>query len=221
MTEIITLRTVYKVKDYHFKPRRQSNGEMFPFVKRVRYDSTGASEMILSEAERNSPDYPYFIPEDMDIFVTEGTTFDLSNPLQKNMWDSIKNSDLIVPMRNSKDEKGNLIIDGDKKRYGLAEIYIDIPGEDTKEMVTRKKRIVTAQTYILDDSEDGKLTKCKLLGRPMRNAPSSDVTAYLLERAEKEPGLIIELYTNSDTGLRLLIIDARERRIIRYEGGLN
>lgn len=40
--------------------------------------------MVLSEAEKNNPESAYFIPEDMDIVVTEGTTFDLSDPLQYN-----------------------------------------------------------------------------------------------------------------------------------------
>lgn len=74
---------------------------------------------------------------------------------------------------------------------------------------------------MFEDSADGKLTKCKLLGRSMRNAPASDIEAYLLERAESDPALIIELYTNSDTGFRLMIIDAKEKGVIRFEGGLN
>ena len=37
--------------------------------------------MILTDAERNSPESAYFIPEDLDIVITEGTTFNLDNPL--------------------------------------------------------------------------------------------------------------------------------------------
>lgn len=40
--------------------------------------------MILSPDEMNSPERDYFIPEDADIVVTDGTTFDLSDPLQRN-----------------------------------------------------------------------------------------------------------------------------------------
>ena len=75
--KIITIRNVYgKVKEVHFQPCRQENGTPWPFVKPVRYDSNGNSELILSDKERNDPNNKYFIPEDMDIVVKDGTTFD-------------------------------------------------------------------------------------------------------------------------------------------------
>lgn len=84
MANIITLRTIYKIKEYHFQPMKQANGSNYPFVKPVRYDAFGNTEMILTDAERNSPESAYFIPEDLDIVITEGTTFNLDNPLDKN-----------------------------------------------------------------------------------------------------------------------------------------
>ena len=54
MSNVITLRTPYKTKEYHFQPCKQANGMNFPFVKKVRYGADGESEMILSEAERNN-----------------------------------------------------------------------------------------------------------------------------------------------------------------------
>ena len=75
---IITLRSAFKVKEYHIQPCKQPNGLNLPFVKKVRYDAEGNAEMILTEAEM------YFIPEDEDIVVTDGTTFNLDDPLQKN-----------------------------------------------------------------------------------------------------------------------------------------
>lgn len=217
---IITLRTVYKTKEYHFQPCKQANGLNLPFVKKVRYGADGESEMILSEAERNDPNRDYFIPEDADIVVTEGTTFDLDDPLEKNKWEAIKNSVLIAPSRDARDEHGNLIIDGDKYRYGQAEIWVDIPGEETEKIVKKKQLITRAWTFIENDSIDGRLTKCKLLGKNLRNAPSSDVQSYLYDEADKNPLKIIDLYTNGDTALRLLIIDAKERNIIRKQDGL-
>ena len=80
--------------------------------------------------------------------------------------------------------------------------------------------ITRAWTYIENDSIDGRLTKCKLLGKNLRNAPSSDVQSYLYDEADKNPLKVIDLYTNGDTALRLLIIDAKERNIIRKQDGL-
>lgn len=84
MNNTITLRTWAKVKEYHFMPCKQPNGTNFPFVKPVRIMPDGSSEMILSEAERNNPESQYFIREDADIVVTDGTTFNLDNPLERN-----------------------------------------------------------------------------------------------------------------------------------------
>ena len=54
----------------------------------------------------------------------------------------------------------------------------------------------------------------------MRNAPDSDVQDYLYQKAEKSPNTIIELYTSSDSALRILFIDAREKNIIRKIDGV-
>lgn len=219
--KIITIRSAYgKLKEYHFQPCKQRNGLNQPFVRKVRYNADGSSEMILSEADMRNPESAYFIPEDMDIVVTDGTTFDLSDPLQRNKWLAIKDSDLIVPTRDAKDEHGNLIIDGDKRRYGLAELWVDVPGEQSEKSVNRKKLITKAWTYIENDSVSGRLTKCKLLGRVMRNAPDSDVMDYLYQKAEKSPATVIELYTSSDMALKLLIIDAKDRNKIVKKNGM-
>lgn len=219
--KIITIRSAYgKLKEYHFQPCKQRNGLNQPFVRKVRYNADGSSEMILSEADMRDPKSAYFIPEDMDIVVTDGTTFDLSDPLQRNKWLAIKDSDLIVPTRDAKDEHGNLIIDGDKRRYGLAELWVDVPGEQSEKSVNRKKLITKAWTYIENDSVSGRLTKCKLLGRVMRNAPDSDVMDYLYQKAEKSPATVIELYTSSDMALKLLIIDAKDRNKIVKKNGM-
>lgn len=221
MSNVITIRSVYaKMKTYHFNPMKQPNGLNYPFVKRVRYNSDGTSEMILSEAERNSAESAFFIAEDEDIEVKDGTQFDLDNPLDYNKWESIKHCDLFVPSRGTKDTDGNLIIDGDKMKYGQAELYVDVPGEDSKKFVQKRILISKACTYIESDSPNGILTKCKLLGKVMNNAPLTDAQEYLYKYAEDKPNVIIDLYTNGDTALRLLFIEAREKGIIIKKDGM-
>lgn len=83
--KVITLRSVFgKMKEYHFQPGKQKNGARYPWVKPVKYDSQGNAEMILSPDEMNDPNRDYFIPEDEDIVIMDGTQFDLSDPLQYN-----------------------------------------------------------------------------------------------------------------------------------------
>ena len=219
---IITLRNVYGKEKAPciLNPLKQKNGLNYPFVKRVRAVGDGMTEMIMSEAEMNSPESEFFIPEDMQITIQDGTVFDLDNPLQKNMWECIKDSKLIAPERGAKDSKGNLLIDGDAKRYGVAEFYIERPGVDSEKRISRIKLITKAYTFIESDSASGRLTKVRLLGKSMRNAPDSDVQDYLYQRAEKDPSVIIDLYTGSDTALKLMLIDAKENRVINLESGI-
>lgn len=122
-------------------------------------------------------------------------------------------------MRDARDANGVLLIDGDKKRYGIAEIYVDVAGEDSERMINRRKKIWEAEQFIYNDSMNGILTKCRLLGRNMRNAPLADAQAYLLETADKTPDRIIDLYTGQDSGLQLLLLDAKEKNIVRKVNG--
>ena len=219
--KVITLRSVFgKMKEYHFQPGKQPNGARFDWVKPVRYDPMGNAELIMTEAERNNPDSQFYLAEDEDIVVTDGTTFDLSDPLQYNKWMSIKDSDLIVPTRDARDKNGNLYIDGDKMRYGIAELYVDIPGEESERSVSKKQKITKAWTFIGKDTKNGRLTKCKLLGKYMENAPDSDVEDYLYQVAEKNPDMVIELYTSGDIALKLLLIDAKKNGVILKKDGM-
>ena len=221
-SNIITLRSVYgKVKTYYFNPLRGKNGMYPPFVKRVRVSADGRdTEMILSEAELNSPDRDYFIPEDLEIVVTDGTTFNLNDKYQANLWECIKDSHLIAPERGAKDEHGNLLIDGDIRRYGLAELYVERPGVESKKRVSRIKLVTQAYNFIEQDSSEHRLVICKLLGKSMRNAPDTDVQDYLYQKAEKNPNLIIDIYTSADQALKLLLIEAKQKNIIRTQSGV-
>ena len=51
----------------------------------------------------------------------------------------------------------------------------------------------------------------------MHNAASSDVEDFLIKTAEKDPEKIIDLYTGSDTQLRLLLIDAVDAEVIKVK----
>lgn len=216
---VIVLRSVYgKVgMKYLINPVKDPVTHQFPdCVRRVNKDG----DMILSDADRNSG--KIFIPENETITVEDGTTFDLSNEIQKARWEAIKNCKLIAPSRTATDANGDSLIDGKqdkyttKPRYGIAELYVDIPGVETAKRVSKKKLVHKALEFIFNDPQgvEGLLTKAKILGRRMYNAPAADVEDYLTSIAEKDPNRIIDLYTGSDTNLRILLVDAREHKVI-------
>jgi hypothetical protein len=180
--------------------------------------------MILSEKDKNSANI--LIPEDKVFIVQDGTTFNLDDPYAAAEWEAIKHCALIASSRGARNDKGNLIIDGaDTKhikdytslqnaRYGSAELYIERQGEETTRRLNKKKIKNQAENFIFNDNYEGLLLKAKLLGRDMKNQPIVDVQDYLIEIAERDPNKIITLYTGQDMHLRLLLVDALEKRII-------
>lgn len=222
MDNIVILRSVYgKVgQKYFLTPVKDPKTGRYPdCVKQV--NSNG--DMIMSDNERNSGDP--FIAVDRVFTITDGTQFDLNDPYQRVQWEAIKNSPIIAPSRDARDSKGNLLIDGAKAegmvaqmraRYGVAELYVETPGVEVASRVNRKRKVHDAETYIYEDPKgaEGRVLKARLLGKNMKNAPDSEVTMYLLKIAEKDPNKIIDLYTGTDTALRLLLIEAKERKII-------
>ena len=201
------------------QPCRDPKTGNFPdCVKRV--DNYG--NMVLSEKELNDPNRYYFIREDAEIDVTDGMVFDLDNIGDRFKWEAIKNNPFIAPDYYAKDAKGDSLINGDAKRYGIAELYIVRPGVEANRRVSRKKIKHDAETYIYTDERgaEGRVLKARLLGHRMDNMPDADVTDYLLQIAEKDPEKIISLYTGGDTSIRLLFIEARDKHVIVYKNKL-
>lgn len=219
----IILRSVYgKVgMKYFIQPCKDKLGRMPACVKKV--DSHG--DMILSDTEKNAyaSKTKIFFPETAVFVITDGQVFDLNNPEDKATWEAIENCPLIAPELTAKNPDGTYMIHGttDRKqvnyrRYGTAELYIDRPGVETQRRVSRKRKVMEACNFIINDTQgsDGRLLKAKLLGKHMSNMPSADVEDYLLTVAEKDPEKIIKLYTGDDNDLRLLLIEAKDKGVI-------
>ena len=204
--------------------KNPNTGEYADCVKRV--DSN--NDMILSEAERNDVNRPYFIKETDTFEIVDGTTFDLENVRQRFIWEAIKYCPLIAPDYYAKDSNGNSLINGTKDlnsktpRFGVAELYVERPGVEATRRVSIKKLKHDAESYIYSDDRgyDGRVLKARLLGHRMDGMADADVTDYLLQVAERDPEKIIALYTGGDTAVRLLFIEARDKNIIYYKNKL-
>ena len=224
INNIIILRSTRgKVgQKYYIQPCKDKNGRLPDCVKHV--NSQG--DMILTDEERNSG--KYYIKENETFVFEDGKTFNLDDPIDKAQWAAIKNCPLIAPNRFAKDADGNFLIDGTanknskRQRYGVAELYVDMPGIETANRISRKKKIHNACSYIYDDPRgaEGRLIMARLLGKHMRNVADSDVEDYLLSVAEKDPEKIINLYTGTDTNLRILFADARDKKVILIKNKL-
>ena len=178
----------------------------------------------MSESEKNAfaEGTAAFFPENHIFEIQSGKTYHLDDIWEKAEWEAIENCPLIAKSRDARDSSGNLIIDGPAStpqhptRNGVAELYVDKPGLDTQRRVSRKQLVHKAETFIYEDPRgtDGQLNMARILGKDMRNQPTADVIDYLTRIAEKEPQKIIDLYTGNDISLRLLFIDAKEKKVI-------
>ena len=227
-SNVVVLRSVFgKVgQKYYIQPQRDRNGRYPACVKRV--DSQGDIILTPEELGKESRGEAAYIKEDALFVIEDGKTFNLDDVYEAAEWEAIKNCELIAPDRFAKNDKGEYLIDGTvdpktkRPRYGVAELYVDRPGFEAQRRVTRRKLIVEASNYIMNDERgyEGRLLVAKVLGRDMKNQPNADVEDYLLSIAEKTPEKIIGAYTGGDIQLRMLFIEAREKGVIFKKDGL-
>ena len=227
-SNIVVLRSVFgKVgQKYYIQPQKDSRGRYADCVKRV--NSQGDIILTPEEIEKESKGLAAYIPETELFVIEDGKTFNLDDVYENAVWEAIKNCDLIAPDRFAKNDNGDYLIDGTvdprskRPRYGTAELYVDRPGFEAQRRVTRRKLIVEASNYIMNDERgyEGRLLVAKVLGRDMKNQPNADVEDYLLSIAEKTPEKIINCYTGGDIQLRMLFIEAREKGVILKKDGL-
>jgi hypothetical protein len=205
----IILRSVYKVTRCFMEPAKHPQSKRFADCVRP-CDEHG--KIILTEKERS--DGGVYISQEEVIELFDGKVFDMSNPYETAWWNAIRYSKKIAQDRWERDKNGALIVDGNAKRYGTAEFYVERPGVETKLKNNKKRDIHEAKTYIYGDTDEGRRQKVRLLGNSMPGLPDSDVEDYLVSIAERTPHIISELYTGTDTHLRLFLLDAMDKYVI-------
>lgn len=226
MNNEIILRSAYgKVNQIYFiqpcpNPR---TGRLPDCVRLVKGDaSKGPTEMILSEddIDRMNRGEAHFIPADAVFEIVDGTRFDLDDPIDAAKWAAIEHCNWIAKDRFQRDAEGNLVIDGNARKYGVADLYVERPGEITKFKMDKKQIVFKAMQYIYEDSETERIKKCRVLGRNLSTAIPADILDYLIEIAERDPRKIINLYEGEDWKMQLFILDAIDRGVIRKADGI-
>ena len=224
MRNEIILRSVYgKVaQKYFIQPcPNPKTGRLADCVKPVR-GPIGNTEMILSEddIDQMSKGLKHFIPADAVIEIVDGTIFDLDDIVDKAKWDAIEYCNWIAKDRFERDFKGELLVDGGAKRYGVADLFVERPGEVARIRITKKQLQHRACDYVYNDSETERIKKCRVLGRNLQSAMPADILDFLIDKAEKTPDKIINLYEGEDWKMQLFILDAVDRGVIRKSEGI-
>lgn len=221
MNNVIRLRSVYgKVNQKYFlQPSPNPKTGQFPLhVKSV--NSNGDIVLSESEKEKVANGEVYYIKINEIFEFEDGKRFDLDDLMDNSIWEAIEHSPLIAPSRGARDDNGELIIDGNRMRYGSAELYVEREGEMAKAKVSKAQLINKAQNYIFADTHEEKIRKCKVLGRNLENANPADIEDYMIELSQKDPKKIINIYEDESWKMHLFILTAIERGVIRKINGL-
>ena len=224
-SDIVVLRSVWgkRGQKYYIQPQKNSKGQYPDCVRKVNSEG----DMILKPGD--NPDF--LIPEDRIFTLQDGTTFNLNDPYQAAEWAAIENCFLIAPSRFAKGADGNYLIDGTpdivsnsnygaKSRYGRAELYVEKPGLESEQKVTRARLELKAINFIYQYGYEDWLTFAKVLGRNMENQPVPDVEYFLISVAKKTPEKIIEICSGGDLANRVLFMSAKEKGVIRKRNGM-
>lgn len=218
MSDKVILRSVYSKSGqiYSIQPCKDKNGNWPSCVRQV--DSFGNMILFDGDKDANKP----LIKVTETFKIQDGTTFDLSDPWDAARWEAIKNAPIIAQFREERDAQGNLIIDGNAKRYGRGILYVERPEYEENKKVSSRQKKFDAQNYIFNDPRgaDGRLKIARLLGKHMKSVSDANVKNFLLDIADKDPDRIIKLYTGDDLELRMLFMDARDKGVIRSVSGV-
>jgi hypothetical protein len=211
----IIIRSVYKITKAIFEPAINPITRRYADCVRS-VDSNG--DIRLTEEDKKKG--RYVIAENESIELHDGFEFDLTLERDAAWWEAIRYSKRIAQDRFERNEKGELVIDGSKTRYGGAEFYVERPGHEAKAKNSKNRAIFDAKAYVYQDTSEGILQKVKLLGQAMIGRPIDEVEQYLIDYADRDPARVADLYTGADTQLRLLLIDAIDKQVITRKDGL-
>jgi len=201
--QLITLRSIYKFPKVRVQPTRDLKTQRFlGNVKPV--DSNG--DTILSLEERNSG--KFFARVTDSYLLEDGCAFDLSDPMQKTVWDWVKHSPYVV---------GSL----EEAAYTpTAEFYVYIAEKESKKSISTATIKYKAMQYIMESSLDKHYMACRLLDNRMDGVPHAQVLEFLFNIAETTPKRIIDVYTDSAMRTKLFLMDALDKGVITNTNGV-
>jgi len=189
--KIIEIKSIYK------------NGKTT--VQPVRDPLSGWYKGVPRLSENDKRELKFWAEPDSKFILKEGVTLDLNREDHKVIWDWIKYQPCLAM---SYDEC---------QMRPEAEFYVHLKHKEALKSVSRKKIKYKAMEYISNDSPSNYPLRVKLLGLNMDGEDPIVIEDFLLERAESEPETIIKLYEDKNISLRMLLLEAVEKRKIIIE----
>ncbi len=189
--KIIEIKSIYK------------NGKTT--VQPVRDPLSGWYKGILRLSENDKRDLRFWAEPDTKFILKEGVNLDLNREEHKVIWEWLKYQPCLAMSYEECQSRPS------------AEFYVHLQHKEAVKSVGRKKIKYQAMKYITEDNSSNYPLRVKLLGINMDGEDPVVIENFLLERAEQDPERVIKLYEDRFLSLRMLLMEAVERRKVLIE----
>ncbi len=156
-------------------------------------------------SENDKRDLRFWAEPQSKFTLKEGISLDLNKDEHKVIWNWVKYQPCLAMSYDECQTRPN------------AEFYVHLRHKEAIKSVARKKNKDRAIQYITEDNPANYTLRVKLLGLNMDNEDIVIVEDFLFERAEQEPDKIIKLYEDKFLSLRMLLMEALEKRKVIIE----
>lgn len=191
--KIIKLKSVYKTGKTIVQPVKDSLTGWYKGVPR------------LSDEDKRK--LTYWAEPTSKFTLTNGVTFDLNDPIQRDTWEWVKHCSCIAQT-----EEECQFTSG-------AEYFIFMENTEAFAKIGKREQKYKAVQYVLEDAPSNYHLRSMLLGVDMTGMSEILVKDFLLDQAELNPAKVLEIYESKDLSLRLLLLKALKKSIIVLDSG--
>lgn len=188
--KLIRLKSVFKTGKTIVQPVTDGHG-WYRGVPRLSEDDKKA---LIHWAEPESK-----------FILKDGTTFDLNDEVQQITWEWVKHCPCIADTYE------------ECQFTPGAEFYIYLENKEAEKNVSRKELKVKALNLVMDDNSVNYGLRAKLLGVSMDGEEAIVIKEFLMDEAEKAPKKVIGIYESHDVSLRILLMKAKEKKIVTID----
>jgi hypothetical protein len=189
--KIIEIKSIYKNGKTTVQPVRDPMSGWYKGIKRL--------------SENDKRDLRFWAEPNTKFTLKEGVILDLNKEEHRVIWEWLKFQPCLAMSYEQCQARPE------------AEFYVHLQHKEAEKSISRKKIKFQAMKYITEDNASNYPLRVKLLGINMDGEDPVVIENFLLERAESEPSKVIKLYEDKLLSLRMLLMEAVEKRKVIIE----
>lgn len=189
--KIIEIKSIYKNGVTTVQPVRDPLSNWYKGIPRL--------------SENDKRDLKFWADPDSKFVLKEGTLLDLNREEHRVIWSWLKYQPCLAMSYEECQSRP------------AAEFYVHLQNKEAQQSISRKKLKHKAEEYVMNDNASNYPLRVKLLGINMDGEDPVVIEDFLLGRAGSEPERVIKLYEDKKLSLRMLLLEAVEKRKIIIE----